>query len=477
MTHIFPPSNAVERPPTSHSGKVQRRLAAVGVWLRRHQRTIRRLQWSVVVIYAVLLITPVLIPLPDKSAHIWNNVSLFAGFVFWGIWWPGVLISILLFGRLWCGIMCPEGALSELASRHGRGKAIPRWIRWPGWPFFAFVMTTVYGQMVSVYQYPGPALIILGGSTVAAILVGYLYGRNHRVWCRYLCPVSGVFGLLAKLAPVHYQVDRQQWDRNPPRAEIAVRVNCAPMVPLKTMESVSPCHMCGRCAGFRNAIELSARPPGSEVIITSARSATIWDTLLIIAGLMGVAVGAFLWGSSPWFVGAKQWTAVWLAGREILWPLAQDLPWWVLTNYPANSDVMSLLDGVILIAYIGTTTAAMSIVIGLPLAAAAHLLGPSWNSQRFHHLVHSLLPLAACGIILGLSAQSVNLLRGDGFMMDWVDEARIIALVFASVWSLFLTWKIAGRYRRGLRRLIATGLSSVAIASGLLPWVLLFFVW
>ncbi|MCF8468808.1 MAG: 4Fe-4S binding protein [Sneathiella sp.] len=477
MNQIVPPPVIADLQPKSRRVNKRHHVAAAGDWLRRHQRAIRWLQWHVVVIYAVLLIVPVLVPLPVDSARIWNNVSLFARFVFWGIWWPGVLISMLLFGRLWCGIMCPEGALSEMASRHGRGRAIPRWIRWPGWPFTAFVLTTVYGQMVSVYQYPGPVLIVLGGSTLAAILVGYLYGRNHRVWCRYLCPVNGVFGLLAKLAPLHYQVDRQQWEHRPPHIGRVTRINCAPMVPLRTMESASPCHMCGRCAGFRDSIELSARPPGSEIIAVSARTATVWDSLLIVVGLMGVTVGAFLWASSPWFIAAKQWAAGRLVGLGVFWPLEQDLPWWLLTNYPGNKDVMSLLDGTVLIGYIGMITAVMTMAVGMPFAVAARILGPSWHGQRFHHLVHSLLPLAACGIILGLSAQSVTLLRGDGFPLNWVDDARIAALACSSAWSLYLTWRIAGRYRSGVRRAVATGFVLAGIVAGVLPWIMLFFVW
>ena len=50
-------------------------------------------------------------------------------------------------------------------------------MRWGGWPFVAFVLTTVYGQMVSVYQYPQAALLVLGGSTVAAVAVGWCTPR------------------------------------------------------------------------------------------------------------------------------------------------------------------------------------------------------------------------------------------------------------------------------------------------------------
>ncbi|WP_083607472.1 4Fe-4S binding protein [Thalassospira sp. TSL5-1] len=453
------------------------RLLAFGMWLRRHQVFVRRLQWAVVGIYAFLLIVPVVMPLPGLAAHIWNNITVFAQFVFWGIWWPGVLVSMLLFGRLWCGLLCPEGALTEFASRHGRGRAIPRWIKWPGWPFVAFVLTTVYGQMTSVYQYPAPVLLVLGGSTVGAVIVGYLYGRNKRVWCRYLCPVNGVFGLLAKLAPMRYGVDRAKWDMNAATHSHEHRFNCAPLVPVKNMESPSPCHMCGRCSGFHDAVALQARQPNDEIVNLSGRTATKWDSLLIITGLMGVAIGAFEWSASPWFVAIKQMLAMALVNHNIIWPLQATLPWWILTNYAAQNDVLTVLDGVVLLGYIATTALVLSVLIAIPLKLACVAMGRG-GRPSFYHLSHALIPLAACGVILGLSAQTVTLLRADGFALGWVPMARLALLVGATLWSLWLGAAILWHRDGGIaQKVAASALFALGLAAPVYAWVLMFWVW
>ena len=138
------------------------RLARLGLAMRRHRGAILAMQWGVVLGYLVLVALPAFLPLPPDKAHIWNNLTRFAQFAFWGIWWPFVILSIMALGRVWCGVLCPEGALTELVSRYGLGRGIPRWIKWGGWPFMAFVMTTVFGQMTSVYEYPKPPLLILG---------------------------------------------------------------------------------------------------------------------------------------------------------------------------------------------------------------------------------------------------------------------------------------------------------------------------
>ena len=466
-----------EWPGAPAPGHIERGLARLGEALRRHQGTIRAVQWVVIALYAVLVVTPALLPLPERTAHIWSNLTLAAAFAFWGLWWPIVLVSMVVVGRAWCGLLCPEGALTEIASRRSLGRAVPRWLTWRGWPLTAFVLTTVYGQMVSVYQYPKPALLVLGGSTVAAIAVGLVYGRDKRVWCRYLCPVNGVFELLAKLAPLHFRVDRAAWSASPHPREGREAFNCAPLVPVRTMRGAGSCHMCGRCSGHRGAVGLALRSPNHEIVHVAGDEPNPWQTALILLGLMGVAAGAFHWSGSGLLVQAREVAATWLIDHGLTWPLEGLAPWWVLTNYPAQNDVLTLLDGALLVAYVAATALLHGLVLGGLVLAAAALAGPrdGWQ-RRFHHLTQTLIPLAGCGVFLGLSAITVTMLRAEGIALAFVGVVRAGLLTGGVLWSISLAWQVAGLTCAGARRVCATGLVASASLAAAAGWVALFWI-
>lgn len=453
--------------------RIEALVAQFGDALLRGRRLILAIQWGVVAIYVTLLIVPAFLPHPTRTDHLWSNISLFARFAFWGIWWPFVLISTMLIGRAWCGLFCPEGFLSQQTSRIGRGGAIPRWVQWPGWPFAAFCITTIYGQLTSVYQYPGPALLVLGGSTVAAMAAGYLWGRDKRVWCRFLCPVNGVFRILAKLAPLHFRVDGPAWAASRWTGQKPGPVRCAPMVAIRTMKGGSQCHMCGQCSGFRGAVRLALRSPNAEIVEGAGDHPDPWETALIVVGLMGVAVGAFLWSSSPWLVAAKLSIARLLASIGVRWPLAADAPWWILTNYPDRHDVLSVLDGALVVGFIAASAVIVGSLVFVALAHATWSAG-EWSMARLHHFAQALIPVAGAGVFLGLSATTVTMLSQDGLDMRWVSALRVGTLAGASLWSLWLGWRIAGRYARSRFRRIASASAMLpAVSVSIASWSLL----
>jgi len=458
--------------PTTDKAANSGRLAGIGLFLRRHRKLIISVQWLIVVLYAAMVIIPAFLPLPPEDAHIWDNLRLFAQFCFWGLWWPGVMIATVTLGRVWCGLFCPEGAISEWVSGYGRGKALPRWLKWSGWPFVAFVLTTVYGQLVSVYEYPQAALLVLGGSTVAAIVIGLLYGREKRIWCRYLCPASGVFAVLAKIAPVHYKVDRDAWDRYQGDFE---PVNCAPLLDVRRMTSASECHGCGRCAGQREAVTFAARSPFAEILDFNNPAKTP-DALTLVYGVLGVATAAFQWTLSPWLLAIKLAAADWLVEHDHFALLDNDVPWWLLTHYPEASDLFTWLDGALILGYllVGGFLLGSTLLIG-PAIAARLLKTEHLSWQRF---TLSLTPLAAASVILGLSMLTVTHLKAEHFWLGWLPYFRVTLLSAGCLGCLWLSL--------GLVRQSTTGIlkGALALIVMLLPvtlmatiWTLVFFVW
>ena len=447
-------------------------LQSFGDAMQRHRSVIQTIQWTVVVVYFALVIIPAFLPLPPDSAHIYNNLTRLAQFAFWGVWWPFVMVSMMLMGRVWCGVFCPEGSLTELVSRRGLQYPIPRWIRWGGWPFVAFVMTTVFGQLLSVYEYPKATLLILGGSSLMALAVGYTYGRGARVWCRYLCPANGVFGLLARLAPLHFRVDREAWKSKPAGTPA---VACATLIDIPRMTGASACHACGRCSGHRDAVRLVARSPNAEVLRLSSGAVSRWEVILLLFGVLGVALGAFQWSASPWFVASKQAAAGWLIEHNSFWLLQDNAPWWLLTHYPETNDVFTWLDGLLIVFYIGATALVLGSWILFWLFVTQRILRHAGLMWR---LAYSLIPLAGVSVFLGLSMLTVTMLKAEGMMLAWVTPLRVGLLVLGVSWSGWLAARLIQMVPASpWQRMLAE--AAVILAMLLVPvaWGLQFFIW
>jgi len=446
-------------------------LARAGLAMRRHQRVIMGVQWVVVLFYFGLLIYPAFMPLPPEDAHIYDNLRLFAQFLFWGVWWPFVMLGTMLLGRVWCGVFCPEGTLTELASRHGLGRPIPRGIRWSGWPFVAFVCITVYGQLVSVYEYPQAALLVLGGSSAGAVTVGLLYGRGSRVWCRYLCPANGVFGVLAKIAPLHFRVNETLWKQDKRRS---VAVNCAPLIDIAHMKSASACHACGRCSGEHGAVALALRSPAREILAATPRQVRTEEAVTLIFGVIGFATAAFTWSSSPRFIQLKTALADWLMAHDA-WALLQDnAPWWLLTHYPAAHDVFTWLDGLCILAFILGGGGALGLAVWAVVWLAARVLhDPSVSWQK---LSLTLVPVAGVGVFLGLSMLTLGHLKAEGVTLAWVPAVRGVLLALGMGFSAYLMLRMC--LVRFSWRAVA-GLAVVLVPLGLIVrvWLSVLFGW
>ncbi len=448
------------------------KLAAIGEGLRRHAGVVQAMQWLIVAAYAFFVIVPAFLPLPSDEAHWFDNLALFSQWMFWGVWWPFVIASMFVVGRAWCGLFCPEGTLTEAASRRGLGLAVPRWLKWGGWPFVAFALTTVFGQLVSVYQYPAATLLVLGGSTVAAVLVGLVYGRGKRVWCRHLCPVNGVFAVLSRVAPIHFRVDTGAWSANASSIP-AHPVNCAPLVRIRRMTGPSECHMCGRCSGLHGAIALSARSPSRETIALDESAANRWDAVLIVFGMIGLALGAFEWSALSSFVALRAAAIGFFVEHGPAWILADNAPWWILTNYPEARDVFTWLDGALIVGWIAGTALVVGGWVSLWLLVGARAMRDAQRPSLIASasvLAYALIPLAGAGLFVGLSSLPAALAHGEGVRLAWLPHVRAAILAASGAWSLYLAYRQLERRLDGPRRAGAVVAMALAIGGVLAAW-------
>ena len=160
--------------------RIDRWLHEIGDWLMRNQRTIRRVQWGVVVDLSGAAGDPdAAADAAARRAYLDQRHAVRAIRVLGHL--VAVRAALDRAGRP--DVVRPavsrKARMTEAVSKYGLGRSIPRWVRWSGWPFAAFAATTIYGQMISVYQYPAPALVILGFSTVAAIATALTVGPQQ----------------------------------------------------------------------------------------------------------------------------------------------------------------------------------------------------------------------------------------------------------------------------------------------------------
>jgi hypothetical protein len=278
--------------------------------------------------------------------------------------------------------------------------------------------------------------------------------------------------VLAKIAPLHYKVDRAAWDRYSGDVE---PVNCAPLLDVRRMTSASECHSCGRCAGQRDAVTYAARSPFAEVLDLDAPARTP-DALTLVYGVLGVATAAFQWTLSPWLRGAKLALADWLVDHNHFALLDNDVPWWLLTHYPEAGDLFTWLDGALILAYLlgGGFVLGSLLLIG-PLIAARLVRSPALTWQRF---ALALTPLAAASVILGLSMLTVTHLKAEHLWLGWLPGLRVALLGAGCLGSLWLTFQLTSgstaeigqKWLAGVAMMLPVGLMATV-------WTLVFFIW
>lgn len=162
----------------------------------------------------------------------------------------GLLLMLLLslvFGRIFCGHLCPAGAIQELASlvplpKFGQNlKQISGGVRAV---VFVVVLAAAFGWSIGIIDYFGlQEFFSLDVTSVFFyVFLGLLLLSMvvYRPFCRFICPYGLLLSLTAAVSAFKFR-----------RTEKCIQCGCCervcPVNEAKVGDRKSECYMCGRC--------------------------------------------------------------------------------------------------------------------------------------------------------------------------------------------------------------------------------------
>ncbi len=110
----------------------------------------------------------------------------------WGIWWPLMVLTAILFGRLWC-MICPLELVSNVSERLSRKlgvkqRKLNRWIRSGAIVLALYALIQLLIAGIHLHRIPAYTSFFLIGLLILAALTGFLF--SDRAFCRGFCPVG-----------------------------------------------------------------------------------------------------------------------------------------------------------------------------------------------------------------------------------------------------------------------------------------------
>ena len=221
--------------------------------------------------------------------------------LFWAWWWPLILLGFPLVGRLWCSF-CPFMVWGEISQRLARrlGWQPQRWPRgdsdtW-GAPLLAagFAGILLWEEVANLRDTAWLSSCLLLLITAGAVLGSLRFEK--RFWCRYLCPVGGMNGLMAKLSLLELRAQTGTcsgscstyacFKGGPAEGEGMATAGC----PLGThpahLRDNRNCVLCLTCAQAcaHRSVQLRLRPPAADVQRDMSAPAAELGLLLVLIG-------------------------------------------------------------------------------------------------------------------------------------------------------------------------------------------------
>lgn len=364
-----------------------------------------KLQVLMLVLFLIVLLAPLM--LGDKavgSSGPFADIGAISSLLLWGVWLPLVLVTAVLAGRAWCGLLCPMGAASEWMSRIGLQRPTPNWLKWSGLPLASFLVVSVLNEATGADDNPLALAILFGSLFFAAITVGFLFGRNKRAWCRHACPVGLTLGMSARLSAVTLQPKTPR----PDGERYSEKTVCPTMIDLKRKTESRHCLVCAKCVApqARGGLSVAFRRLGSEIRAVASANPSLVEVLFLFSAI-GIATGVML----------------------------EDLPGaeeWIM-------GVLGLGDGLFATAaYFAIVTAATVAVLSATavlaaLGMAAARPGRRWQAW-FYRFGYAIAPLSLAALIFCMCAVAFEALAALGVPAGAILAIKGVILLAALAW-------------------------------------------
>ncbi|MBC7321165.1 4Fe-4S binding protein [bacterium] len=130
-----------------------------------------------------------------------------------------VAVTTLLFGRVYCGWVCPLGAVQELIHIDKYNIRMSknldkylRYIRFIVLGVFLYLTITSSTYMWGKYE-PFKALFNFSGNRLTFILLLITLGLSvfiERVFCRYICPMGGILSIISRFSIFGIKIDKNR---------------------------------------------------------------------------------------------------------------------------------------------------------------------------------------------------------------------------------------------------------------------------
>jgi len=287
-----------------------------------------------------------------------------------------------------------------------------------------------------VRDHPEAVAEVFGGTLAAAILLGFVYGRHKRTWCRHLCPIGLLLGVFSRIGAVQFAPKRPR----PGGDRFTEKTLCPTLIDLHRKQESRHCIECFRCVHpeTRGGLFLRLRRPGEEIEQIRRHHPNPYEVGFLFLAT-GVALGGFLWLVLPQYQWLRQRLGEWLIERELYW-IGESGPAWLMSVHPERRELFNWLDFFTIVGFMGATMLLLAALLSLTTVASAWLAGRAGADrglgQRFVELGYQYTPVAMVSLVLGLGAALFEPLA----LLDPQLPGLVKALLFGAgaLWSLWL---------------------------------------